>query len=67
MSQEYNSTKRYRRARTQKNRPVLVTGNESIVEEQMAREAEPIEETPEIATEPEPTPTQPARGRRSGS
>lgn len=67
MSQEYNGTvKKYRRARTQRNRPVLVTGNENTVEEQTAREEEPVEETPsqEVATELAPEPVQPSKGRR---
>src|SRR5581483_11005738 len=40
--------------------------NEDTVEEQTAREEEPIEETPsqEVATEPAPEPAQPSKGRR---
>ncbi|SRR5579884_3945859 len=63
MSQEYNSTlKRSRRARYQRNRPVLVTSSdETTTEEQTIQESAPIEEIEETpAAEPEPAP----RGRR---
>jgi hypothetical protein len=61
MSQVYNdSNKRPRRpTRTQRNRPVLVTGQENEVSSQPVQKLAPIEE----ATTPEIAPTQP-KGRR---
>lgn len=64
MSQEYNGTlKRSRRARYQRNRPVLVTSSdENTTDEQAIQEAAPVEEIEATPTaEPEPAP--PARGR----
>jgi hypothetical protein len=64
MSQEYNDTlKRSRRARSQRNRPVLVTSSdENTTDEQAIQETTPVEEIEETPTaEPEPAP--PARGR----
>jgi hypothetical protein len=62
MSQEYNGTlKRSRRARTPRNRPVLVTSDENTTEEQTIQETTPVEEIEETPiAEPEPAP---ARGR----
>jgi hypothetical protein len=60
MSQEDNNTlKKPRRTRSQRNRPVLVTDNESTTEEQITPEAEPVEEV--VTTTPEPAPA-----KRSG-
>ena len=62
MSQEYNGTlKRSRRARTPRNRPVLVTGSdENTTEEQTIQETAPVEEIEET---PIVEPTPPAKGR----
>ncbi len=62
MSQEYNGTlKRSRRARTPRNRPVLVTSSdENTTEEQMIQETAPVEEIEET---PIAEPAPPARGR----